>query len=85
MTFTDEQLARVGNVVAADYRHVTKHISPGTPLVLADTRVAAAHRCAAAPLEPGERAFPAPGSGKPLQAPGRWCSGPYSGPLPWMP
>ncbi|GII26214.1 hypothetical protein [Planosporangium mesophilum] len=37
MTFTDEQLAPVGNVVDADYRHVTKHISPGTPLVLPDT------------------------------------------------
>ena len=37
MTLTDEQLTRVGNVVDADYRHVTKHISPGTPLVLPDT------------------------------------------------
>src|SRR5205823_7607111 len=37
------------------------------------TRVAAARCRAAAPLEPGERAFPAPGSGKPSKAPGRWC------------
>jgi hypothetical protein len=34
---TDEQLALVGNVVDADYRHLPKHISPGTPLVLSDT------------------------------------------------
>jgi hypothetical protein len=37
MTVTDEQLATIGNVVDAGYRHVTKHISPGTPLVLPDT------------------------------------------------
>ncbi|GAA5178755.1 hypothetical protein GCM10023322_06670 [Rugosimonospora acidiphila] len=33
----DEQLARVGNIVDPDYRHVTKHISAGPPLVLPDT------------------------------------------------
>jgi hypothetical protein len=32
----DEQLATVGNVVDEAYRHVTKKISPGTPLVLPD-------------------------------------------------
>jgi hypothetical protein len=37
MTLTDEQFASVGNVVATDYGHVTKHISAGSPLVLPDT------------------------------------------------
>jgi hypothetical protein len=37
MTLTDEQLAPIGNVVHAGYRHVTKRISPGTPLILPDT------------------------------------------------
>lgn len=37
MTLTAEQLATVGDVVDAGYRHVTKHITPGAPLVLPDT------------------------------------------------
>jgi hypothetical protein len=37
MTITDEQLATAGDVVDDDYRHVTKHIAPGDPLVLPDT------------------------------------------------
>jgi hypothetical protein len=36
MPLTVEQLATVGNVVDEDYRHVTKKIVPGTPLVLPD-------------------------------------------------
>lgn len=32
-----EQLAAVGNVVDEDYRHTSKQITPGTPLVLPDT------------------------------------------------
>lgn len=36
MTPTAEQLTTVGNVVDDDYRHVTKKIAPGTPLVLPD-------------------------------------------------
>lgn len=37
MTSTAEQLATAGNVVDAGYRHVTKHITPGIPLVRPDT------------------------------------------------
>ncbi|BCY10783.1 hypothetical protein [Actinoplanes sp. L3-i22] len=37
MTITDEQLAAAGNVVDDDYRHVTKQISAGEPLVLPGT------------------------------------------------
>jgi len=37
MTVTGEQLATVGNVVDEDYRHVTKKIWPGRPLVLPGT------------------------------------------------
>ena len=37
MTLTDEQLARVGNVVDPAYSHVTKQITPGTPLALRNT------------------------------------------------
>jgi hypothetical protein len=36
MTMTGEDLAAVGNVVDDGYRHVTKRITPGPPLVLPD-------------------------------------------------
>ncbi|WP_436534439.1 hypothetical protein [Actinoplanes sp. HUAS TT8] len=37
MTITDERLAAVGNVVDAGYRHVTKQVTPGDPLLLPST------------------------------------------------
>jgi hypothetical protein len=59
---SDELLATVGNVVAPDYRHITKEIRPGTPLVLPDAylkwyRIAPADRGADPAIDAQARAF----------------------------